>query len=105
MHREFALHGVEHLSRILLKRKTDEAVVLLWFLSRELWGSEGQVAGCTAHPAELHVLHSLLQELIPPLLWTGGVDADEICRAARENYQRGTREAPRWCSLSGWLDS
>jgi hypothetical protein len=69
---------------VLLTLKTDEAVVLLWFLSRELWGDEGRVAGCTAHPAELHVLHSLLQELIQPLFWTGGADADEICRVARQ---------------------
>lgn len=70
---------------VRLNLATDEAVVMLWFLTRELWGDQDRLAKCTEHPAEFHALHALLQELIQPLMWTGGTDSDEICRAARDS--------------------
>lgn len=72
--------------KINLKLATDEAVVLLSFLSRELWNRNAErLAGSIEHPAEFHALHALLQELFPPLLWTGDPNAEDILPAARDS--------------------
>jgi hypothetical protein len=72
---------------VRLNLAADEAIVLLWYLSRELWNCNGErLATSTDHPAEIHALHALLQELIGPLMWTGDPSkGDEIIRAARES--------------------
>jgi hypothetical protein len=66
-----------------LKLRRDEAIVLFWYLSREL--DKNSLDGSFVHPAEAHSLHALLQELIPPLIDTGGPDAVGIEVAAREH--------------------
>jgi hypothetical protein len=72
---------------ITLKR--DEAIVLLWYLTRELWNEdERNLRASFVHPAEPHSLEALLQELIPPLMDTGAPDADEIEIAARDHLLR-----------------
>jgi hypothetical protein len=71
--------------KISLNLQRDEAVVLLWYLTRELWGGERLTATCQ-HPSEPHALEALLQELIPPLLDTGDPKhADAIHAAARDH--------------------
>ena len=70
---------------VTLKLKADEAIVLGYFLSREIWNrGEDRLAHCIEHPAEAHALRSLLQELAPTLIQTGGPDADESNSAARD---------------------
>lgn len=69
-----------------LKLRRDEAIVLLWYLSREL--DKHNLDASFVHPAEAHSLHALLQELIPALLDTGGPDAAGIELAAREHLLR-----------------
>src|SRR6516164_3409857 len=52
--------------------KRDEAIVLLWYLTRELWNEhQRNLRASFVHPAEAHSLKALLQELIPPLMDTG----------------------------------
>ena len=72
---------------IALRR--DEAIVLLWYLSRELWnGGEKNLRPSFVHPAEPHGLHALLQELASALIDTGGPQATGIEHDARENLAR-----------------
>ena len=61
----------------------DEAIVLLWYLSREL--ERNNLGDSFDHAAEPHSLSALLQELIPALIDTGGPDAAGIEIAAREH--------------------
>jgi hypothetical protein len=69
--------------------KRDEAIVLLWYLTRELWNEhERNLRASFVHPAEAHSLKALLQELIPPLLDTGAPDAAGIEIAARDHLLR-----------------
>jgi hypothetical protein len=68
---------------ITLSLQRDEAIVLLWYLSRELDGHN--LSDSFNHAAEPHSLNALLQELIPALIDTGGPDAAGIEIAAREN--------------------
>ena len=47
--------------------KRDEAIVLLWYLTRELWNEhERNLRASFVHPAEAHSLKARLQELILP---------------------------------------
>ena len=66
-----------------LKLQRDEAIVLFWYLSREL--DKNNLDGSFIHPAEAHSLHALFQELIRPLIDTGSPDAAGIEVAAREH--------------------
>ena len=71
---------------VALRLKTDEAVVLGYLLSREIWNRGGErLFSCIEHPAEEHALHALLQELSPTLLKAGGTEdaAEQNNRAAR----------------------
>ena len=69
---------------VTLTLKVDEAIVLGCFLSRELWNQGGErLSGCIEHPAETHAVHSLLQELVPTLVRTGGPHAEENENTAR----------------------
>ena len=61
----------------------DEAIVLLWYLSRELDGDN--LRDSFIHAAESHGLQALLQELIPVLIDTGAPEAAGIEVAAREH--------------------
>jgi len=71
--------------KIGLTLKRDEAIVLLWYLTRELWGGERLTATCE-HPAEPHALEALLQELVPKLTDTGEpAHADAIHVTAQEH--------------------
>jgi len=67
---------------ITLRR--DEAIVLLWYLTRELW-NEKNLSTSFVHEAEPHSLDALLQELIPPLMDTGTPDAEGIEFRARDH--------------------
>lgn len=74
----------EELISITLKR--DEAIVLLWYLTRELWNEdEKNLRASFVHAAEPHSLRALLQELIPRLKDTGAPDAQGIEIKAREH--------------------
>lgn len=69
---------------ISIPLKRDEAIVLLWYLSRELWNEgEKNLRASFVHAAEAHSLRALLQELIPPLMDTGAPSAAGIEHAAR----------------------
>lgn len=64
----------------------DEAIVLYWFLSREIWQKDqSRLKVSFENEAESHCLQALLQELIPKLIDTGGPDADQIHAAATEH--------------------
>jgi hypothetical protein len=74
---------------ISITLKRDEAIVLLWYLTRELWNEdERSLRESFVHPAEAHSLRALLQELIPPLMDTGAPDAAGIEIAARDHLLR-----------------
>ena len=84
-------HDFDAPVRLTLKR--DEAIVLQWYLTRELWrAAPGGLQASFTHAAEAHGLEALLQELIPPLVDTGGPDADAIHRAACDHLL--ARHAP-----------
>jgi hypothetical protein len=68
---------------INLRLHRDEAIVLLWYLSREL--DEDNLRDSFIHAAESHSLHALLQELIPALIDTGAPEAAGIEVAARKH--------------------
>ena len=71
---------------IAIKLRRDEAIVLQGYLVRELWRSDpGGLQSSITHPAEAHSLEGLLQELIQPLIDTGGPDSDAIHAAAVEH--------------------
>jgi hypothetical protein len=71
--------------KITISLHRDEAIVLLVYLSRELWRhGESRLSPTFEDPAEPHCLRALLQELIPPLGDTGDPkDADAIIAAAQ----------------------
>ena len=70
--------------RITLRR--DEAIVLQFFLARELGRSEaGKLQASFAHPAEELSVEGLLHELGPRLPETGGPDGDALHKAAIEH--------------------
>jgi hypothetical protein len=72
---------------ISVSLKRDEAIVLLWYLTREVW-NETNLRASYVHPAERHSLESLIQELFPPLMDTGAPDAAGIEVAARDHLLR-----------------
>ena len=60
---------------VSLTLKRDEAIVLLWYLTRELRNeNERNLQASFVHAAEPHGLEALLQELILPLKDTGARD-------------------------------
>jgi hypothetical protein len=71
--------------KITISLHRDEAIVLLWYLSRELMmHAEERLAPTFQSPAEPHPLRALFQELIPPLIDTGEPkDSDAIYAAAK----------------------
>ena len=63
-----------------------EAVVLLWYLAREVWnGGSARLEGTFDHSAEHHSVQALLQELAARLIHTGGKEASQIEEGARES--------------------
>ena len=72
---------------VTIKLKRDEAIVLLFYLSRELYmvADEKNLSASFAHPAELHGLLALHQVLFPPLMDTGAPGAEGIELAAQEH--------------------
>ena len=71
---------------ISIELKRDEAIVLLWYLTREIWNDEHRkLAASYIHPAEPHSLEALLQELVAPLADTGSPSAAGIELRAREH--------------------
>jgi len=71
---------------ITITLKRDEAIVLFWYLTRELWNAaESNLRATFVHAAESHSLEALLQELVPRLTDTGGPDAAGIEHAARDH--------------------
>jgi hypothetical protein len=67
----------------------DESIVLYRFLSREIWQhDEARLRSAYENPAESHSLQALLQELVSPLMDTGGADADQIYAAAANHLLR-----------------
>ncbi len=69
--------------------RMDEAVVLLWYLSREVWNHNlSRLAATFDHPAERHGIQSLLQELATRLIHTGSERMDGIEDVARESLMR-----------------
>jgi hypothetical protein len=74
---------------ITIKLRRDEAIVLLWYLTRELWSEEQKnLQSSFVQAAEPHGLAAVLQELIPPLMDTGAPQAHGIEDAAREHLLR-----------------
>ena len=80
-------HRFDETITVTLKR--DEAVVLLWYLTRELWNeNKKNLRASFLHAAEPHGFEALLQELIPPLMDTGAPAAAGIENAARDHLLR-----------------
>ena len=74
---------------ISVELKRDEAIVLLWYLTRELWNQErNRLQASFVHAAEPHSLELLLQALIPLLMDTGAPDLEGIENAARDHLLR-----------------
>ncbi len=74
---------------ISIKLKRDEAIVLLWYLSREIWNEDQRnLAATFIDPAEPHSLQALLQELVAPLTDTGSPSALGIELLARKHLLR-----------------
>ena len=66
--------------------RRDEAIVLYHLLSREIWSEdEARLKAICRNDAEAHALRALLQELVPPLIDTGGPDWDDSHAAAVES--------------------
>jgi hypothetical protein len=73
--------------KISLSLHRDEAIVLLHYLSREIWmQDEKRLTPSFQHPAEAHGLRALLQELVPPLTDVGGPDSASIHARACESF-------------------
>jgi hypothetical protein len=76
---------------ITIELKRDEAIVLLLYLHRELYGvaDEKNLRGSFVHAAEAHGLLALHQQLFPPLVDIGvnktAEEAEAIALAAREH--------------------
>ncbi|HLQ90946.1 MAG TPA: hypothetical protein VK148_13010 [Xanthobacteraceae bacterium] len=72
---------------ITIKLKRDEAIVLFFYLSRELHAvaEEKNLRGSFVHAAEMHSLLCLHQELFRPLMDIGAPSAEGIELAAREH--------------------
>jgi hypothetical protein len=72
---------------ITIELKRDEAIVLLLYLHRELYGvaDEKNLRGSFVHAAEMHSLLCLHQELFRPLMDIGAPSAEGIELAAREH--------------------
>jgi hypothetical protein len=72
---------------VTIKLKRDEAIVLFAYLARELYGvpDEKNLRASFIHPAKVHGLLALHQELFSPLMDTGGPRAEGIEVAAREH--------------------
>lgn len=74
---------------IKLTLRYDEAVILQAYLGRELdTHAEARLAPTFEHPAELHTLLALQQELIPRIPETGGPDGDAILSGALAHMMR-----------------
>ena len=71
---------------ITITLKRDEAIILLWYLTRELWAKEeNKLTASFVHEAESHGLDALIQVLFRPLMDTGAPEAAGIEHAAREH--------------------
>ena len=74
---------------ISVSLQRDEAIVLFWYLTRELWNKDNnRLQASFVHAAEPHSLESLLQALIVPLMDTGAPAMQGIEHAAREHLLR-----------------
>jgi hypothetical protein len=70
-------------AKINISLRRDEAIVLYWYLSREiLMHGEARLRSSYENEAESHGLNALLQELIKHLMDTGGPDSETIHAAA-----------------------
>lgn len=78
-------HRFDETLTINLKR--DEAIVLLVYLTRELYmvADDKNLRASFVHAAEVHGLLALHQELLRPLIDIGAPDAEGIELAAREH--------------------
>jgi hypothetical protein len=74
-------------TKINVSLQRDEAIVILWYLSRELWNHDAvRLTASFEHSAEPHGLHALLQELSLQLIDTGNPKhSDAIAQAARSH--------------------
>lgn len=72
---------------IALELKRDEAIVLFFYLHRELYmvADEKNLRASFVHDAEVHGLLALHQLLFRPLMDTGAPGAEGIELAAREH--------------------
>ena len=78
--------GTSFDEKVSIDLQMDEAVVLLWYLSREVWNrGMARLDGTFDHPAESHGVQALLQELARRLIHTGSERARGIEQAARES--------------------
>jgi hypothetical protein len=67
---------------VTIKLKRDEAITLLWYLTRELWNGEN-LRTSFVHAAEEHGLEALVQEIFAQIVDTGSPQAEGIEHAAR----------------------
>ena len=75
-------------AKITIALTRDEAIVLRWFLSREIWNKGAErLRSAIEHPSEEHAFNGLLQAFAPPLFDTGDPKyADEIHTAAQAHH-------------------
>jgi hypothetical protein len=75
--------------KVTIDLRMDEAIVLLWYLSREIWNrGSSRLEGTFAHPAESHGVQALLQELATRLIHTGSESMRGIEQTARASLMR-----------------
>lgn len=75
--------------KVTIDLRLDEAIVLLGYLTREVWGRGlSRLKGTFEHPAESHGVQALLQELFAPLVYTGTERFQGIADEARESVMR-----------------
>ena len=75
--------------KVTIDLRMDEAIVLLWYLSREVWNrGSSRLEGTFDHPAEGHGVQALLQELAVRLINTGSERMRGVEHAARESLMR-----------------
>ena len=75
--------------KVSINLRMGEAVVLLWYLSREVWNrGSARLEGTFDPPAEHHSVQGLLQELAARLILTGGKEVSQIEQATRESLMR-----------------
>jgi hypothetical protein len=87
--RQAMKYDVRFDEKVTVNLRLDEAIVLLAYLVREVWGhGSSRLEGTYDYPAETHGVQALLQELFRPLVYVGTERFRGIEDTARESVMR-----------------